>query len=72
MSICMFGNDYLPIIIIVSILLSATAKRGRHSAAFALGSYGGSPSGWPEGFNCFINLLPSETWLMSIRNRKRA
>lgn len=70
MSVCMFGNDFLPLIdticawwtglsiIIILITLSATAKQGRHTAAFALGKYDGSLSGWPEGFSFFIGLLP--------------
>lgn len=50
--------SYYNSIIIILIVLSATAKQGRHTAAFALGKYDGSLSGWPEGFSFFIGLLP--------------
>ncbi|KAF8513845.1 amino acid/polyamine transporter I [Hysterangium stoloniferum] len=70
MSVCMFGNTYLPMIdticawwtgasiFIILIALSAKAGQGRHSAGFALGHYDGTLSGWPEGFSFFIGLLP--------------
>ncbi|KIJ23625.1 hypothetical protein M422DRAFT_195712, partial [Sphaerobolus stellatus SS14] len=72
MSVCLFGNKWLPMIdticawwtgisiIIILIALSSTAKQGRHSAAYALGHYDGTLSGWPKGFSFFIGirLLP--------------
>lgn len=68
--ICIFCNDYLPLIdticagwtalsiIIILIALSVKADAGRHSAAYTLGHYDTSFSGW-GGFTFFIGLLPS-------------
>lgn len=68
--ICTFGNKYLPMvdiicaawtaisIIIICIALSVKADAGRHSAAYALGHYDTSFSGW-GGFTFFIGLLPA-------------
>ncbi|KAF9033159.1 amino acid transporter [Panaeolus papilionaceus] len=65
-----FLNDYLPFIdiicacwtalgvIVVLICLSAKAAVGRHSAAFALGHFDPSFSGWTPGWTFFIGLLP--------------
>ncbi|TFK36093.1 amino acid transporter [Crucibulum laeve] len=65
-----FGNDYLPMIdilsacwtflgiIVILICLSAKAAVGRHSAAFALGHFDPSASGWSPGWAFFIGLLP--------------
>ena len=69
MVICIFGNRFLPqvdtvcaawtlgSIIIICIALSAKADLGRYSAAFTLGNYDTSLSGW-GGFTFFIGLLP--------------
>lgn len=68
--VCAFGNRILPYvdtvasiwngltILIVFIALSAAAKVGRHSAAYALGNYDKSFSGWGN-FTFFIGLLPA-------------
>lgn len=68
--ICAFGNRFLPMvdtvcagwtavsIIIILIVLSVKAEAGRHSAAFALGHYDKSFSGWGN-FTFFIGLLPA-------------
>lgn len=68
--ICAFGNRLLPYvdtaaaaftaisIVVVLIVLSITAKAGRHSASYALGHYEETFSGW-GGFTFFIGLLPS-------------
>lgn len=45
-------------IVIIMIALSAKADAGRHSAAYALGHYDTSFSGW-GGFTFFIGLLPA-------------
>lgn len=67
--ICTLANRYLPqvdilcaswlaaTIIVVLIALSINADTGRHSAAYALGHYNRSFSGW-GGFTFFIGLLP--------------
>lgn len=68
--ICTFGNKFLPMvdticaawtlisILIILIALSVKADVGRHSAAYALGHYDTSLSGW-GGFTFFIGLLPA-------------
>jgi amino acid transporter len=68
--ICAFGNRLLPIvdticaawtalsILIIMIALSVKADAGRHSAAYTLGHYDTSFSGW-GGFTFFIGLLPA-------------
>ncbi|KAK4504034.1 hypothetical protein PRZ48_004949 [Zasmidium cellare] len=68
--ICTFFNRWLPIvdticagftalsILIILIALSVQAKAGRHSAAYALGHYDSTLSGW-GGFSWFIGLLPA-------------
>lgn len=68
--ICIFGNPVLPkvdmvcavwtaiSILIILISLSVKADAGRHSAAYALGHYDKSFSGW-GGFTFFIGLLPA-------------
>lgn len=68
--ICAFANRFLPkvdaacatwtalTIIIVLIAVSVKADAGRHSAAYALGHYDKSFSGW-GGFTFFIGLLPA-------------
>ncbi|TVY88737.1 putative amino-acid permease [Lachnellula willkommii] len=68
--ICAFGNKFLPMvdticaawtllsILIILIALSVKADVGRHSAAYALGHYDTSLSGW-GGFTFFIGLLPA-------------
>lgn len=68
--ICAFGNRFLPMvdticagwtalsIIIILIALSVKADVGRHSAAYTLGHYDKSFSGW-GGFTFFIGLLPA-------------
>ncbi|KAF9458116.1 amino acid permease-domain-containing protein [Collybia nuda] len=65
-----FFNDFLPIIdmaaafwtllgiIIILIGFSAKAAAGRRSAAFALGHFDPSSSGWKPGWTYFIGLLP--------------
>lgn len=45
-------------ILIILIALSVQAKAGRHSAAYALGHYDDTLSGW-GGFSWFIGLLPA-------------
>lgn len=69
-AICGFGNRLLPIvdtvcaawtaisIVVILIALSVSAKAGRHSAAYALGYYTDSFSGWGN-FTFFIGLLPA-------------
>lgn len=68
--ICAFGNKLLPMvdticaawtglsIIIILIAMSVKADVGRHSAAYTLGHYDTSLSGW-GGFTFFIGLLPA-------------
>lgn len=68
--ICTFANRFLPMvdticagwlavsILIIMIALSVKAEAGRHSAAWALGHYDTSLSGW-GGFTFFIGLLPA-------------
>jgi amino acid transporter len=68
--ICTFGNSLLPMvdticagwtaltIFIILVALSAKADVGRHSAAYTLGHYDTSLSGW-GGFTFFIGLLPA-------------
>jgi amino acid transporter len=63
-------NSYLPLIDIISacwtlcgtvvilVCLSARAAVGRRSAAFALGHFDPSASGWTAGWSFFIGLLP--------------
>lgn len=67
--ICGFGNHLLPMvdtvcagwtlvtIIIILVAVSVSAKAGRHDAAYALGHYDTSLSGW-DGFSIFIGFLP--------------
>ncbi|OJJ49549.1 hypothetical protein ASPZODRAFT_149073 [Penicilliopsis zonata CBS 506.65] len=68
--ICALGNRYLPqvdivcaawtavTILVILIALSVKADAGRHSAAWALGHYDKSLSGWGN-FTFFIGLLPA-------------
>ncbi|GAB7339010.1 hypothetical protein MBLNU457_5675t1 [Dothideomycetes sp. NU457] len=68
--ICCIGNRFLPgvdtlcaawtavSIFVILIALSVKADVGRHSAAYALGHYDTSLSGW-GGFTFFIGLLPA-------------
>ena len=68
--ICAYGNRFLPMvdticaawtgisILIILIALSVEAKAGRHSAAYTLGHYDTSFSGW-GGFTFLIGLLPA-------------
>lgn len=68
--ICVFANRFLPMvdticaawtalsIVVILIVLSVTADAGRHDAAYALGHYDTSFSGW-GGFSFFIGLLPA-------------
>ncbi|PYH95855.1 amino acid permease [Aspergillus ellipticus CBS 707.79] len=68
--ICTFANRHLPqvdmvcatwtalTILVILIALSVKAGAGRHSAAYALGHYDSSFSGW-SGFTFFIGLLPA-------------
>jgi amino acid transporter len=70
MVICIFFNKFLPMvdmicagftaisILIILIALSVKADVGRHNAAYALGHYDKSLSGW-GGFTFFIGLLPA-------------
>ncbi|KAE9364440.1 amino acid transporter [Stipitochalara longipes BDJ] len=70
LTICAFGNTFLPMvdtvcaawtaltILIILIALSVKADVGRHSAAYTLGHYDTSLSGW-GGFTFFIGLLPA-------------
>ncbi|EIW76916.1 amino acid transporter [Coniophora puteana RWD-64-598 SS2] len=67
---CLFLNRLLPSIdilcaiwtalgiIVILICLSSKAAAGRHSAAYALGQYDASASGWTPGWSFFIGLLP--------------
>ncbi|KAJ7769666.1 amino acid transporter [Mycena maculata] len=67
---CVFFNSILPTIDIISaywtllgiivilVCVSVKAAAGRHSAAFALGHFDPSPSGWTPGWAFFIGLLP--------------
>jgi amino acid transporter len=69
-AICAFGNRLLPMvdticagwtaisILVILIALSVKADAGRHSAAYTLGHYDKSLSGW-GGFTFFIGLLPA-------------
>lgn len=66
---CIFANRYLPqvdilcavwisvIIVIFLVALSVKAGAGRHSAAYALGYYDPTLSGW-SNYSFFIGLLP--------------
>lgn len=68
--ICTFGNRFLPMvdticagftaisIVIIMISLSVSADVGRHNAAYALGHYDTTLSGW-GGFSFCIGLLPA-------------
>ena len=68
--ICAFGNKFLPMvdticaawtaisIFVILVALSVKADVGRHSAAYTLGHYDTSLSGW-GGFTFFIGLLPA-------------
>lgn len=68
--ICTFGNKFLPMvdticaawtavsIFVILVALSVKADVGRHSAAYILGHYDESLSGW-GGFTFFIGLLPA-------------
>ncbi|KAF5380322.1 hypothetical protein D9757_007968 [Collybiopsis confluens] len=53
------------ILFIILICLSAKAAVGRHSAAFALGHFDPSPSGWTPGWSFFIGLLPLAQYRIS-------
>ncbi|KAJ7703933.1 amino acid transporter [Mycena rosella] len=67
---CVFFNPILPTIdvisaywtllgvIVILVCVSVKAAAGRHSAAFALGHFDPSPSGWTAGWAFFIGLLP--------------
>ncbi|KAJ7493585.1 amino acid transporter [Mycena latifolia] len=67
---CVFFNSILPMIdvisaywtllgvIVILVAVSVKAAAGRHSAAFALGHFDPSPSGWTPGWAFFIGLLP--------------
>ncbi|KAJ7258104.1 amino acid/polyamine transporter I [Mycena haematopus] len=67
---CVFFNPILPTIDIISaywtllgvivilVCVAVKAAAGRHSAAFALGHFDPSPSGWTPGWAFFIGLLP--------------
>ncbi|KAJ7896973.1 amino acid transporter [Mycena leptocephala] len=67
---CIFFNHILPTIdvisaywtllgvIVILVCVSVKAAAGRHSAAFALGHFDPSPSGWTPGWAFFIGLLP--------------
>ncbi|KAG9229843.1 amino acid/polyamine transporter I [Amylocarpus encephaloides] len=69
-AICALGNKFLPMvdtvcaawtavsIFVILVALSAKADAGRHSAAYTLGHYDTSLSGW-GGFTFFIGLLPA-------------
>jgi amino acid transporter len=69
-AICALGNKILPMvdticaawtalsILIIMMALSVKADVGRHSAAYTLGHYDTSLSGW-GGFTFFIGLLPA-------------
>ncbi|KAA1477612.1 amino acid transporter [Dentipellis sp. KUC8613] len=68
--VCIFMNALLPLIdticaywtgigiFVILICTSAKAAAGRHSAAFALGHFDASASGWVPGWTFFIGLLP--------------
>ncbi|KAJ4147589.1 hypothetical protein LMH87_002101 [Akanthomyces muscarius] len=68
--ICSLGDSLLPYvdriaavwnlltIVVVLVVVAATARSGRHTAATALGHYDPSFSGWGPGFAFFIGLLP--------------
>lgn len=69
-AICALGDSLLPYvdrvaavwnlltILVVLVVVAATARAGRHSAATALGHYDPSFSGWVRGFAFFVGLLP--------------
>ncbi|KAJ7302685.1 amino acid transporter [Mycena albidolilacea] len=71
---CVFFNSILPTIdvisaywtllgvIVILVCVSVKAATGRHSAAFALGHFDPSPSGWTPGWAFFIGLLPAYTF----------
>ncbi|KAJ7735983.1 amino acid/polyamine transporter I [Mycena metata] len=71
---CVFFNPILPTIdvisaywtllgvIVILVCVSVKAAAGRHSAAFALGHFDPSPSGWTPGWAFFIGLLPAYTF----------
>ncbi|EGO20263.1 hypothetical protein SERLADRAFT_442396 [Serpula lacrymans var. lacrymans S7.9] len=65
---CIFFNKYLPTIdiicaiwtaLVILVALSVKAAAGRHSAAYALGHFDPSASGWTPGWSFFIGLLPA-------------
>ncbi|KAH8693042.1 putative amino acid permease [Talaromyces proteolyticus] len=68
--ICTFGNRFLPMvdticaawtavsILVIMIAISVKADVGRHDAAYSLGHYDTTLSGW-GGFTFFIGLLPA-------------
>jgi len=70
LAVCTLGNRFLPkldticsalialTILAILVALSVKAGAGRHSAAYALGHYDTSLSGW-GGFTFFIGLLPA-------------
>lgn len=67
---CIFFNRLLPLIdticaiwtalgiLVILICTSVKASAGRHTAAYALGHFDASASGWPAGWTFFIGLLP--------------
>ncbi|KAF7373830.1 Amino acid transporter [Mycena sanguinolenta] len=75
---CVFFNRILPTIDVISaywtllgvivtlVCVSVKAAAGRHSAAFALGHFDPSPSGWTPGWAFFIGLLPVRHRFLSV------
>lgn len=69
-AIGIFGNRWMPLLdilsavwtllglIVILVALSVKASVGRHTAAYALGHYDPSPSGWNSGWTFWIGCLP--------------
>ncbi|KAK0199933.1 amino acid transporter [Desarmillaria ectypa] len=55
-------------VLIMLVCLSAKASAGRHSAAFALGHFDPSASGWTPGWSFFIGLLPPGQFIYVCRD----
>ncbi|KII84149.1 hypothetical protein PLICRDRAFT_57954 [Plicaturopsis crispa FD-325 SS-3] len=67
--VCIFFNNILPMLdiicacwtalgtVVILVCLSAKAASGRHTAAYALGHFDASSSGWTPGWAFFVGLL---------------
>ncbi|KAJ7607584.1 amino acid transporter [Roridomyces roridus] len=81
---CVFFNSILPTIdvisaywtlfgvIVILVCTSVKAAAGRHSAAFALGHFDPTPSGWTPGWAFFIGLLPPGMVVILAQNLGRS